>query len=317
MKIVVLDGYALNPGDLSWNELRLLGDCQIFERSAPAEVPGRCEGAEILLTNKTILTRATLESLPGAKYVGVLATGINVVDVEAARKQGITVTNVPAYATDSVAQLTFALLLELTLHAGSHSASVRQGDWVRTKDFCYWRHPLVELSGRTLGMIGFGNIAKSVARIATAFGMRVVVVTRRHPDVPVPGVEFVDLETAFRTSDVLSLHCPLTPETRHLVNARRLAWMKPSAFLINTGRGPLVDEYALAEALNSQRLAGAGLDVLSTEPPAANNPLLSARNCVITPHIGWATFEARSRLMSVVVENVRAFLRGEPQNVVS
>jgi glycerate dehydrogenase len=317
MNIVVLDGYTLNPGDLSWDELDALGACEVYDRSAPEETLPRSAKAEILLTNKTVLTREHLQQLPRLKYLGVLATGTNVVDLAAARERGVPVTNVPAYATDSVAQLTFALLLELALHAGEHSISVRQGNWTRSPDFCYWESPLVELSGLTLGLVGFGNIARAVARMALAFEMKVVVCARRQPaDIP-GGIQFADLETVFRESDVVSLHCPLTAETRNLVNAQRLAWMKPGGFLINTGRGPLVDEAALAEALDSGRIAGAGLDVLSVEPPPADNPLLRAKNCILTPHFGWATFAARRRLMKVAVENVRAFLQGTPRNVVN
>lgn len=316
MKIVVLDGYTLNPGDLSWDALKSLGECEIHDRTAPSDVLVRAAGAEILLTNKTVLGRDHFSALPKLSYIGVLATGTNVVDVAAARERGVTVTNVPAYATGSVAQLVFALLLECAWHSGAHSQSVRAGAWTKSRDFCFWEYPLVELSGLTMGLIGFGNIAQAVARVALAFDMRVLACVRRARNAPA-GVEFAGLETVFRESDVLSLHCPLTPETRHLVNAERLGWMKPSAFLINTGRGPLVDETALAAALNSGRLAGAGMDVLSVEPPGADNPLLSAKNCIVTPHIGWATGAARARLMKTVVENVRAFLAGKPQNVVS
>ena len=317
MNIVVLDGHTLNPGDLTWDELKSLGDCEVFERTASGETIERSARAEIILTNKTVLTREHIQALASLKYIGVLATGTNVVDLAAARERGIPVTNVPAYATASVAQLTFALLLELALHAGQHSDSVRRGNWTRSEDFCYWEKPLVELSGLTLGLVGFGNIARAVARMAQAFEMKVAVCARRQPaDLP-QGVRFADLETVFRDSDAVSLHCPLTAETRNLVNAQRLAWMKPGAFLINTGRGPLVDEAALAEALNSGRIAGAGLDVLSVEPPPEDNPLLQAKNCILTPHFGWATFAARSRLMKVAVENVRAFLQGKPRNVVN
>lgn len=317
MNLVVLDGHTLNPGDLSWDEFRLLGSCEIHERTEPGAVVARSRNADILLTNKTVLGCDQLRELPRLKYVGVLATGTNVVDIEAARERGIMVTNVPAYATASVAQLTIALLLELTLHAGSHSQSVRRGDWSRSLDFCYWNHPLVEAAGLTLGLIGFGNIARAVARIALGFEMKVLAWTRRSPTNAPAGIDFADLEMVFRRCDVLSLHVPLTSETRHLVNAERLGWMKPDAFLVNTGRGPLVDEQALADSLNAGRLAGAGLDVLSVEPPPPDNPLLSARNCIITPHIGWATRSARKRLMRVALENVRAFLHGNPQNVVS
>ncbi len=317
MNIVVLDGHTLNPGDLTWSALEALGPCRVFDRTLPGETVARAAEAEIALTNKTVLSRDTLVRLPRLRYIGVLATGYNVVDLAAARERGIAVTNVPGYSTASVVQLTFALLLELTHHVGAHADGVRAGRWSRSADFCYWESPLVELAGLTLGLVGFGNVGRGVARAAAAFGMRVLVHTRTRPTGGVEGVTFVDLEAVFRQSDVVSLHCPLTDATRHLVNRERLAWMKPTAFLINTGRGPLVDEAALADALNAGRLAGAGLDVLSTEPPAAGNPLLAAKNCVITPHIGWATRAARERLMRIAVENVRAFQAGQPQNVVS
>ncbi len=317
MNIVVLDGYTLNPGDLSWSALETLGACRVFDRAPPGETLARAADAEIALTNKTVLNADAIARLPKLRYIGVLATGYNVVDLAAARARGIVVTNVPGYSTASVVQLTFALLLELTHHVGAHADGVRAGRWSRSADFCYWDSPLVELAGLTLGLVGFGNVGRGVARAAAAFGMRVLVHTRTVPRTGLEGVDFADLETAFRQSDVVSLHCPLTEATRHLVNRERLAWMKPTAFLINTGRGPLVDEAALADALNNGRLAGAGLDVLSTEPPPADNPLLTAKNCVITPHIGWATRAARERLMQTAVENVRAFQAGQPRNVVS
>ncbi len=319
MKLVVLDGYTLNPGDLNWSPLLDLGDpAEIYERTAVQDTVARAADAEIVLTNKVVLDRATLAQLPALRYVGVLATGVNVVDLEAARAQGITVTNVPAYSTASVVQLTFALLLELTQRVGHHASSVRQGHWVTSKDFAYWDFPLVELAGRTLGLVGFGAIAQGVARVAQALGMRVLASRRSgSAATEVPGVEIVDLDTLFRESDVLSVHCPLTPETRGLVNAARLATMKPTAYVLNTSRGPVVNEADLADALNTDRLAGAGVDVLSTEPPAADNPLLTAKNCLITPHIAWATRAARGRLLATVVANIRAFLDGHPQNVVS
>lgn len=316
-RIVVLDGHALNPGDLSWAGLQALGQCEIHERTPAALTVPRAAGAELLLTNKTVLGRAGIAQLPALRYIGVLATGTNVVDLPAARERGVVVTNVPAYATASVVQLTFALLLELTLRAGAHAESVRSGDWSRSLDFSYTLQPLVELSGLTLGIVGFGHIGQAVAKVALAFGMEVLVHTRRLPAETVPGVQFVDLEALLRASDVVSLNCPLTPETKHLINDRTLGFMRPTAFLLNTGRGPLVDELALADALNAGRLAGAGLDVLAAEPPPADNPLLTARNCVITPHVGWATRAARGRLMATAVANVAAFLAGQPQNVVS
>lgn len=317
MKIAVLDGHTLNPGDLSWAPLEALGACRVYERTAPADTVARARDAAVVLTNKTVLDAASLAALPDLRYIGVLATGTNVVDLAAARARGIPVTNVPGYSTPSVVQLTFALLLELTHHVGRHAEGVRAGRWSRSPDFCYWETPLLELAGCTFGCVGFGHVGREVARVASALGCSVLVHTRT-PPVPSPaGIEFVDLETLFRTSDVVSLHCPLTDATRHLVNTERLAWMKPAAFLLNTGRGPLVDETALAAALNEGRLAGAGLDVLSVEPPPVTNPLLTARNCLVTPHLGWATRAARKRLLAQAVENVRAFLAGHPQNVVN
>lgn len=316
MNIVVLDGFALNPGDLSWAKLEELGRCVVYDRTSESRILSRAAGAEIVLTNKTPLRDEHLRQLPALRYIGVLATGYNVVDVEAARARGVTVTNVPAYSTRSVAQLTFALLLELTLHVGHHAQTVREGKWTASPDFCYWDFPLIELDQLTMGIIGFGRIGRAVAELARAFGMKVLVHSRTKPD-PLPaGVDFADLEPLFRKSDVITLHCPLTPATERLVNAERLGWMKPGAFLLNTSRGPLVDEQALADALNSGAIAGAGLDVLSKEPPSASNPLLSARNCLITPHFAWATRAARERLMAIAVANVRAFVAGRPQNVV-
>lgn len=317
MNIVVLDGHTLNPGDLSWSALAALGTLQVFDRTPPSEVVSRAAGAEIVLTNKTVLTAAVIAVLPRLRCIGVLATGYNVVDLAAARARGIPVTHVPAYSTPSVAQLTFALLLELTHHVGRHSDGVHAGRWTRSPDFCYWETPLVELAGGTFGIVGFGQVGRAVARLAAAFEMQVLAHTRRPPATAPEGVRFTDLETLLRASDVVSLHCPLTPETQHLINAQRLALMKPNAYLLNTGRGPLVDEAALAGALNAGRLAGAGLDVLGSEPPAPDHPLLGVRHCVITPHLGWATRAARERLMRQAVENVRAFLAGRPVNVVN
>ncbi|MCL5278373.1 MAG: D-2-hydroxyacid dehydrogenase [Planctomycetes bacterium] len=316
MRIVVLDGHTLNPGDLDWDALRALGSCEVYDRTPPDQVVSRAQGAQIVLTNKTVLSRESIEHLRQLKYIGVLATGYNVVDVEAARREGICVTNVPAYGTPSVVQLVFAHLLNLTQHVGEHAQSVRAGDWSRCEDFCYWNFPLVELAGLTMGIVGFGRIGHQTAKLAHVFGMKVIY--HDVSPVPVPPSEArpVDLDTLFRDSDVVSLHCPLTQANRGFVNQQRLAMMKPSAFLINTSRGPLVDEPALAEALNAGRIAGAGLDVLCEEPPRADNPLLSARNCYITPHIAWATRSARQRLMEIAMANVRAFLEGNPQNVV-
>ena len=316
MKIVVLDGYTLNPGDLNWQTLTDIDTCQIYERTPPSETLARAAGAEIVLTNKVILDREIIARLPDLRYIGVLATGINVVDVAAAKERGIVVTNVPAYSTASVVQLTFALLLELTHQVGHHAGSVRGGGWVNSKDFAYWDFPLIELAGLKLGLVGFGAIAQGVARVAQAFGMNVMATRRGDRPPEVPGVEMVDMETLFRQSDVLSVHCPLTPETKDLVNAARLALMKPTAYVLNTSRGPVINEADLADALNAGKIAGAGLDVLSTEPPKADNPLLGAKNCLITPHIAWASRAARTRLLGVVVANIRAFLEGKPQNVV-
>jgi len=316
MKIVVLDGYTLNPGDLSWDELKALGECKIHDRTPADEVVDRAVGADIVLTNKTPVTRESILALPKLQYIGVLATGYNIVDAIAARERGIPVANVPTYGTNSVAQHTFALLLELTQHAGHHARTVHDARWTKSPDFCYWDHPLVELDGLTMGIVGYGRIGRAVADLALAFGMKVLVNSRSTPREIAANVRPVELDALLGESDVVSLHCPLTPETRHLVNARRLGFMKSAAFLLNTSRGPLIDEAALAGALNAGRIAGAGLDVLSAEPPPSSNPLLGAKNCLITPHIAWASRAARARLMQVAVANVRAFIEGKPQNVV-
>lgn len=316
MNICVLDGFTLNPSDLSWEELQALGSCEIHDRTPAIQVIARAANAEIILTNKVLLPRETIAALPKLKYIGVLATGTNVVDLTAARERNIPVTNIPAYGTKTVAQATIALLLELTNRVGHHAQRVLAGDWTHAKDWCFWDAPLVELDGLTLGLVGYGRIGAAVAEIAHALGMNTIAYSRSAKSAP-PFVKFVNLETLFRTSDVVSLHCPLTPETKNLINTERLAWMKPNAFLLNTSRGPLIDEVALADALNSDRLAGAGLDVLSTEPPPANNPLLQANNCLITPHNAWGTRAARQRLLKIAVENVKAFLNGPPQNVVN
>ncbi|UCG38515.1 MAG: D-2-hydroxyacid dehydrogenase [bacterium] len=314
MRVVVLDGYTLNPGDLSWKGLEELGPCTVYDRTSPKQLPQRALGATALLTNKVVLDAPLLDRLPELRYIGVLATGTNVVDLAAAAVRGITVTNVPAYSTHSVAQMTFALLLEMVNGVGHHSEAVRAGRWSRSPDFSFHETPLVELSGLTMGIVGYGAIGKAVAALARAFGMGVLVHTRS------PGkdrtVRYVDLDTLFGESDVVTLHCPLTPETVGLVNARRLALMKGTAYLVNAARGPIVDEKALAEALDSGRIAGAAVDVLSAEPPPADNPLLKARNCVITPHIAWASLAARRRLMDTVVGNLRAWMEGRPVNVV-
>lgn len=316
-KIVVLDGYTLNPGDLSWDGLRALGECEIHDRTPVSEVVSLASEAEILLTNKTPVSKEDIARLSRLKYIGVLATGFNIVDVSAAAERGIPVANVPAYGTASVAQMTWALLLELTQQTGHHAATVREGRWGRSPDFCYWDSPLIELDGLTLGIVGYGRIGQAVARLGRAFGMRILASSSKPGRAPESDVTFVPVDELFSRCDVVSLHCPLTPETRGLVDARRLGLMKRSAFLLNTSRGPLIDEAALAQALTDGRIAGAGLDVLAVEPPAAGSPLIGAPRCFITPHIAWATHGARGRLLSVAVENVRAFLEGKPRNVVN
>ncbi len=314
MKIVVLDGYAANPGDLDWSPLSALGELIVHDRTPAALTLERAAGAQAVLTNKVVLGAQELAALPELRYIGVLATGYNVVDVNVARERGLVVANVPAYSTPSVAQHVFALLLELTRGAGRHAALVRQGRWSSSPNFAFWEGDQVELAGLTFGIVGFGAIGRAVARIAGAFGMRVLVHTRTPDQVEWPEISFVGLDELFTSADIVSLHCPLTEETRGLVNAGRLATMKPTAYLLNTGRGPLVDEAALAVALHAGQIAGAGLDVLAQEPPPADNPLLSAPNCVITPHLAWATKASRQRLLDVAVANVRAFVEGNPQN---
>jgi len=317
VNIVVLDGYTLNPGDLSWDGLRALGECDIYDRTPPELVVERARGAEAVLTNKVIVGREQMEQLPDLRYIGVLATGYNIVDTAAARERGIPVTNVPEYGTRSVAQMTFALLLELTQHVGHHARTVRDGRWTQNPDFCYWDYPLIELADRTMGIVGIGRIGRAVAELALAFGMQVLAYDVNTPANLPEGIRMTDLETLLRESDVVSLHCPLTAENQGVIDRERLALMKPTAFLINTSRGPLVVARDLADALNAGRLAGAGVDVLPVEPPPADNPLLTAKNCLVTPHIAWATGAARARLMATVVDNLRAFLAGKPRNVVN
>lgn len=318
MKIVVLDGYTLNPGDLSWDNLASLGDLTIYDRTPSELVFERSTGADIILTNKTILTGEMLKTLTGLRYVGVLATGYNVIDTATAHELGIIVTNIPAYSTDSVAQITFALILELCLHVQDHSNAVLAGEWASSVDFTFRKHPLIELSSKTLGIIGFGSIGKKVSDIAAAFGMNIVAFSRTKSDQSDrKNFRWIELNDLFCVSDFVSIHCPLTPDTKGLVNANYLRLMKKTAYLINTSRGPVVNEKDLADALNKGIISGAGLDVLSTEPPLPDNPLLTAKNCIITPHIAWATFEARTRLMSIAVQNVKSFLDGSPINVVN
>jgi len=317
MKIVVLDGYCLNPGDLDWSALGALGEVGVYDRTPAAEAESRARGAAVVLTNKTPLPGAVLERLAGLRYIGVLATGYNIVDVEAARRLGIVVANIPTYGTASVAQFVFALLLELCHRVGMHADAVRTGEWSRNPDWCFWKSPLVELAGKTMGVVGFGRIGRATARIADAMGMRVIANDAVEANPPAyEGFRWTGVEQLLRESDVVSLHVPLFPETKYLINARSIEWMKPGAFLINTSRGPLVADRDLADALNAGRIAGAGLDVLSVEPPAESNPLLAARNCIVTPHIAWATLEARRRLMEIAVGNITAFLNGKPRNVI-
>jgi len=316
--IVILDGYTINPGDNPWDPVEALGTCVIHDRTPPELVVERAGEADILLTSKVKLNAATLERLPRLKYVSLLATGYNNVDVEAAGKRGIPVANVPAYSTESVAQTTFALLLELAVHTGMHDAAVKAGEWTRCPDHSFWKGSIVELDGLTLGIVGYGTIGRAVARIATAFGMRVIAHTPRVPQEPGPvPVRFVSREELFATADVVTLNCPQTSENAGFVNARLLAAMKPSAFLINVARGGLVNEADLARALYSGQIAGAGLDVVAHEPMLPDNPLLGAPNCIFTPHLAWASLAARQRLMAIVAANVASFLAGAPANVVN
>jgi glycerate dehydrogenase len=317
MKIVVLDGYTLNPGDLSWDDLKNIGDVVIYDRTPEDKTLERAENAQIVLTNKVILDKKKIEALPKLTYIGVLATGYNVIDLKAASDRGITVTNIPAYSTDSVAQNVFAHLLEITQNVSYHSRRVFAGAWVNSKDFSFWEKPLVELSGMTMGIIGFGRIGKAVANLAQAFGMNVIVYNRSAIKQLPQGIKAVSLDRIFDSSDVISLHCPLTDDNYQMINVARLNRMKRSAILINTARGALIDEQALADALNSGRIYAAGLDVLSSEPPKESNPLLKAKNCFITPHIAWATRAARSRLMDIAVNNIKSFIEGRPVNVVN
>jgi glycerate dehydrogenase len=316
-RLVVLDGHTLNPGDLSWEPLARLGELAVYARTPDELVVERARGADVVVTNKTYLGADFFEQLPGLRGVAVLATGFDVVDAAAARTRNVPISNVPAYSTASVAQHTLALLLELASHVGSHALAVRRGDWAKSVDFTFWHEPIVELDGLTFGIIGFGAIGRRVALLAGALGMRVVATPSRRLPEPPAGVEYRSLDVIFAESDVVSLHCPLTSETRLLVNRARLGTMRPSAFLLNTARGALVDEAALARALEQGVIAGAALDVLTTEPPPAEHPLLSAPRCVITPHQAWTSRAARERLLAVTAENVAGMLAGRPQNVVN
>ena len=318
MNIVVLDGYTLNPGDLSWDEMTALGSITVYERTAPDEIVGRAAGADAVLTNKTPITAETIQQLPGLKYIGVLATGYNIVNTEAAAERGIIVTNVPDYSTFSVVQLVFAFLLERCHHVGEHSAAVHNGRWSAGPDFMFSLHPLLELAGKTIGIIGFGQIGQQVAKAALAFGMDVAVHTRTAKQIPgLEGVRFLTADAVFEQSDIISLHCPLTPDTAGIINSRSLQLMKKEAFLINTARGGHLVEQDLANALNEGVIAGAALNVLTVEPPRADHPLLHARNCIITPHIGWATIDARRRLMSIATANLRSFQQNHIVNKVN
>ena len=317
MKIIVLDGYGLNPGDLTWKGFEELGELTVYDRTSPSELLERAAGAEALVTNKTLITSENMDALPDLKYIGVLATGYNVVDIDAAKARGIVVTNIPAYSTASVAQMVFAHILNITQRVGYYADENKRGRWTKNADFCYWDTHLVELQGKKMGIVGFGNIGQATARIAQAFGMEVCVYSSK-PQFALPsGIKKMELDELFGECDVVSLHCPLTPDTKEMVNAERLSKMKPNAILINTGRGPLINEQDLADALNEGKIAAAGLDVLSVEPSVEGNPLLGARNCFITPHIAWATLEARTRLMEIAVQNLKSYLKGQIINNVA
>ena len=314
MKIVILDGFSANPGDLSWRELEDMGELTVYERTSPEDTVARAAEAEIVLTNKVVISREVIAQLPLLKYIGVLATGYNVVDIQAAHERGIIVTNVPAYSTESVAQMVFAHLLNVTNRTDHYATENRSGRWTRNKDFCYWDYPHMELAGKTFGIVGLGHIGRRVAEIALAFGMKVKALTSKSADALPAGIGKATIEELLSTSDVISLHCPLTDTTRHLINSETLRLIKPSAILINTGRGPLVDDQAVASALAKGQLAAFCADVLTEEPPKADNPLLAQPNAFFTPHIAWASTEARIRLLQVVTCNVKAFLNGKPQN---
>jgi glycerate dehydrogenase len=318
MKIVALDGHTLNPGDLDWEAFKKLGELKVYDRTPYELTAERCAGAEIILTNKAPVGKDVLEKLPSLQYIGVTATGFNIIDTETAKRRNIVVTNVPGYGTNSVVQMTFSLLLELCLHVQKHSDAVRAGKWSASPDFCFWDFPLIELAGKTMGIIGFGDIGEKVGDLATAFGMNIMG-NRRHPTDQAHRKNFrwASVNEILESADVVSIHCPLSPETKGLINKDSLKRMKKSAFLLNTSRGPIIVENDLAEALNKEMIAGAGIDVLSVEPPPPDNPLLKAKNCIITPHIAWATKEARIRLMDTATENLKSFLAGKPVNVVN
>ncbi len=319
MKLVIIDGYTENPGDLSWDWLKdTVDEYTVYDSTPQDKVTERCSDADIIVTNKKLITKEIIDALPSLKFIATLSTGYNVVDIKAARERGIPVSNIPAYSTDGVAQLVFALLLEMTNSVAIHNESVKDGEWCSCEHFCYWKTPLTELRNKTFGIIGFGKIGSAVANIANAFGMKVIAYSPNTRTYDGFGeVTFTDRESVIRESDVISLHCPLTEETEGMVDKAFLKKMKPTAFLVNTSRGPVIAEKDLAEALNEGIIAGAGLDVLSQEPADENNPLLRCEKCIITPHIAWASLEARTRLMNIFRENVKAFLEGKPQNVVN
>lgn len=316
MKIVILDGFALNPGDLSWDSMKNLGECIFYDRTSPAEVFERAIGADALITNKVVISKVLIDHLPQLKYIGVTATGYNVVDIQAAVERKITVTNIPAYSTDSVAQLVFSHILNVANRVELHATSVRNGDWTKSPDFSYSKSAQVELAGKTLGIVGYGQIGQKVAKIGLALGMNVIFHNRSEKTNLPTDIVQKNLTEVFTESDFVSLNCPLTAENKEFVNSALLNKMKPTSVLINTGRGGLINEQDLANALNSGRIAAACIDVLSTEPPAGDNPLITAKNCFITPHIAWATFEARQRLLSITVDNLRSFIAGTPKNVI-
>ncbi len=317
MKIVVLDGYTLNPGDLSWEDLENLGELTVYERTPEDKILDRIKDAEAVYTNKTPISRDTIAACPRLKYIGILATGYNVVDVEAARERNIPVSNIPVYGTTAVAQMVFALLLEICHHAAAHSDAVYAGDWTNNQDWCFWNYPLIELAGKTMGVIGFGRIGQNTARIAAAFGMKVLAYDEYPSDTGRALGEYVSLDELLAKSDVIALHCPLFPSTQGIVNKNSIAKMKDGVIILNNSRGPLIVEQDLADALNSGKVYAAGLDVVSTEPIKADNPLLKAKNCIITPHISWAPKESRKRLMDIAAENLKSFIDGKPMNVVN
>lgn len=318
MKIVILDGYTTNSGDLSWEKFSEFGEVIAYDYTPPELIIDRCKDAEIIIDNKVIFTKETLDQLPNLRYIGLLSTGFNVIDIEAAKANGVTVCNVPTYSTAAVAQLTFALILEMYNQVSVHSEAVHNGEWTNCRDFCFQKTPLLELNNKTIGLIGYGKIGSEVAKIADAFSMNILCYVPSNKPLPdFKSFRFVTLDELAEKSDIVSLHCPLTRETTKIINKDFISKMKKSAIIINTSRGPSIDEQALADALNSGRIAGAGVDVLSTEPPKADNPLLACKNCFVTPHIAWAGYETRERLVGVVLDNLKSYLDGNPVNVVN